>query len=105
MSWTVRNQSGRGVLPNPGWRGATTRKRARQPVEKRPVLRDIVAAMQKQQRRPAAGDLGLERNAADLDAFHARLPCHCERSEAISCRQRCAVPVEYLGLRRLRSSQ
>src|SRR5438477_5793936 len=44
----------------------------RQPVEKRAVLCDIVAAMQKQQRRPGAGDQCLDRYPGDLDAFHSR---------------------------------
>src|SRR5207244_1183002 len=45
----------------------------RQPVEKRAVLRDIVAAMQKQQRRAGPCDLRLDRYARYLDPFHSML--------------------------------
>src|SRR5229473_3363326 len=42
----------------------------RQAVEKRLVLRDIVAAMQEQQRRPVAGDQRLDRDPAQIDVLH-----------------------------------
>jgi len=53
---------------------------ARQPVEEYPMLREIVAAVQKQQRRTVAGYQHLERDVADLDALHFRassLPWIC----------------------------
>ena len=73
MSCTVRNHAGRGVWPNPGWRGAIDPEPRGQAVEKRAVLRDIVAAVQEQQRRAGSGNLGVDRDAADVDAFHPRL--------------------------------
>ena len=48
----------------------------RQAVEQRPVLRDIVAAMQEQERRPGAGDHRLDRDPAQIDVLHALLLPH-----------------------------
>ena len=42
----------------------------REAIEKRPGLRDIIAAMQEQQRRARASDHRLDRNAGYVDAFH-----------------------------------
>jgi hypothetical protein len=42
----------------------------RQSVEEFPVLREIVAAMKKQQRRAVSGRQQLERNFTDLEALH-----------------------------------
>src|ERR1044071_9934128 len=51
-------------------------------VEERPVLHDIVAAVQEQEGRAGADDLRLDRDAGDVDAFHASLsapsPSHRE---------------------------
>ena len=70
MSCTVRNQAGRGVCAEPGMARRNHPEAAGQPVEKGPVLRDIVAAVQEQQRRAVPGRQHLERGFADFDAFH-----------------------------------
>jgi hypothetical protein len=43
----------------------------RQPVQESAILREEVAAVQKQQRRAAPGDRDFERNLTDSDALHA----------------------------------
>src|SRR3954468_7721604 len=44
-----------------------------QTVEKRAVLRDVVTSVQKQQRRAGSGNLGVDRDAADLYTLHPTL--------------------------------
>ena len=66
----MRNPSGRSELPKPGMPRDDDPPVPRQSVEEFPVLREVVAAMQKQQRRTVPGRQQLERNFTDLDALH-----------------------------------
>ena len=80
-----------------------TRNRARQTVEKRPVLRDIVAAVQEQQRRAGPGDFGVDRDAGNVDVFHVPPPLSLRAQRSNLVRARCADASRLL--RRLGSSQ
>ncbi len=57
---------GRSEWPKPGWRGAITRQRRASRVEEFLVLREIVAAVQEQQRRAVTGRECLERDASPI---------------------------------------
>ena len=59
---------------------------ARQPLQKSAILRKIVAAVQKQQRRAVSGDRDFERNPTDSDALHAApsdLPARHYRDQVV----------------------
>ena len=67
-----------------GWRGAMTRQCARQPIEKRRVLRDVIAAVQEEQRRTRAGDRAIERVVSDFDLSHSLSSRHCGASVKVA---------------------
>src|SRR5260370_42642250 len=56
-----------------------------QTVHDRTVLADVITTVQANEQKIINMHCREHSGTRSLDAFHRRLPCHCERSEAISC--------------------